>query len=76
MRTYNTAFFGKADEFQARALKDGGVRVSLSQRIGQGGELVLFFDTQEDADRLADVIFYAKMDRDADAMQADEAATL
>lgn len=76
MRTYNTAFFGKADKFEVQAMKDGDVRIRLSQRNGQGGELVLFFDSQADADRLADAIFHVKMDKDAEAMQADEATTL
>lgn len=56
--------------------KSGYVVVTLAGENGSGDDVHLFFDDVAHAEKLADAIYYAKMDCDADSIQADSPAVV
>jgi hypothetical protein len=52
----------------------GFLRLKIESASGDGSEINLFVDSLAQLEVIADAIYHAKMDRDADAMQVVEEA--
>jgi hypothetical protein len=76
MRLDVYAHVRKDTRIVARTTDEVGVTLSLQGDNGSGDDICLFFDSIAAAEKLADAIYHLKMDVAADAIQADEPATV